>query len=144
MKGLHEVDPNGDVNITLRAVKESLAIATEAPANEKGSAIEEGPNIENGPAEHGTDQKLKSCRDQLEKFGESSQDAKLSRPDVLREYPLRGVLQQFRLIKVTTFTCNRCNREKTSKLVATTDGNWQNLICNGCYGSVLKKGLQQR
>ena len=141
MKGPRELDPSGDVIITLRAVEE-LAIATEAPANENGPAIEEGPNIEKAPAEHEIDQKLKSCRDQLEKLGESNQNAKLSRPGVLREYPLRGALRQFRLIKVTTFTCNRCNREKTSKLVATTDGDWQNLMCNGCYGSVLKEDSQ--
>ncbi|KAK4170894.1 hypothetical protein QBC36DRAFT_150857, partial [Triangularia setosa] len=63
-----------------------------------------------------------------------------SQLDVLKEYPLRGTLQQFRLIKVRAFTCNRCNKEKKSKLVATEDGNWENLMCNGCYGSVLKEG----
>lgn len=73
----------------------------------------------------------------------SNQDAKLSQLDVLKEYPLRGALQQFRLIKITTFTCDRCKQEKTSKLVATEDGNWENLMCNGCCGSVLKEDSSQ-
>ncbi|KAK4040947.1 hypothetical protein C8A01DRAFT_15251 [Parachaetomium inaequale] len=69
-----------------------------------------------------------------------NQDPKPSQLDVLKEFPPRGALQQFRLVKVTTFTCKRCSQEKTSKLVVTEDGNWENLMCNGCYGFLLKEG----
>ncbi|KAK4104092.1 hypothetical protein N658DRAFT_466004 [Parathielavia hyrcaniae] len=70
----------------------------------------------------------------------SNQDPRPPGLDVLKEYPRRGNLQQFRLTKVTTFTYKRCNKEKTSKLVATEDGNWENLMCNGCYGFCCEGG----
>jgi hypothetical protein len=73
----------------------------------------------------------------------SNQGAKPSQLDVLKEFPPRGALQQFRLVKVTTFTCKRCNQEKTSKLVVTEDGDWEALMCNGCHGEVLKEGSVQ-
>lgn len=71
----------------------------------------------------------------------SSQDAtgKPSELEVLKEYPSRGSLQQFRLTKATKFTCNRCNKEKTAKLVTTKNGDWEKLMCNGCYGFLLSK-----
>lgn len=52
-------------------------------------------------------------------------------------YPPRGNLQQYRLAKTRTFTCNRCKKEKTSKLVATQDSEEDALMCNGCYGELL-------
>jgi hypothetical protein len=73
----------------------------------------------------------------------SDQDANPPPLDVLKEFPMRGHLQQFRLAKVTKFTCDRCNKEKTSKLVVTKDGNWEKLMCNGCYGFLLKDGSPQ-
>jgi formylmethanofuran dehydrogenase subunit E len=71
----------------------------------------------------------------------SDEDVKTPQFEVLKEYPLRGGgVQQFRLTKVTTFTCNRCGREKTSRLVVSKDGNREKLMCNGCYGFLLKDG----
>lgn len=71
----------------------------------------------------------------------SDQDVKPPPFGVLKEYPIRGgALQQFRLAKITTFTCDRCTKEKTSRLVVTKDGNWERLLCNGCYGFLLKDG----
>ncbi|KAK5657561.1 hypothetical protein OQA88_3134 [Cercophora sp. LCS_1] len=57
--------------------------------------------------------------------------------DVVKEYPQRGHLQQFRLAKVTTFMCDRCSKQKTAKLVAVKHGDWNVLVCNGCYGWLL-------
>ncbi|KAK4444583.1 hypothetical protein QBC34DRAFT_442389 [Podospora aff. communis PSN243] len=54
--------------------------------------------------------------------------------NVVKEFPPFGNLQQYRLAKVTTFTCDRCTKQKTSKLVVTKDGDWETLLCNGCYG----------
>ena len=69
----------------------------------------------------------------------ASQDAKLTELGVavVKEYPPRGDLQQFRLTKATTFACNRCSKQKTSKLVAAENGNWDTFLCNGCYGFLL-------
>lgn len=54
--------------------------------------------------------------------------------DVVKEFRAFGPLQLFRLAKVHTFTCDRCKRKKTSKLVVNKNGDWSTLICNGCYG----------
>jgi hypothetical protein len=72
--------------------------------------------------------------------GNEDAAGKSSRLEVLKEYPARGALQQFRLTKVTKFTYSRYNKDKTAKLVVTKDGNWESLMCNGCYGFMLSQG----
>jgi hypothetical protein len=72
--------------------------------------------------------------------GNEDATGKPSQLEVLKEYPARGALQQFRLTKATKFTCSRCNKDKTAKLVVTKDGNWESLMCNGCYGFMLSQG----
>lgn len=72
----------------------------------------------------------------------NNQSTKPSYLDVIKEYPRRGHLQQFRLSKVATFTCDRCTQEKTAKLVAIKHGDWNTLVCNGCYGLLLSKAAQ--
>lgn len=57
--------------------------------------------------------------------------------EIVKEYPPRGTLRQYRLAKATAFTCHRCNQQKKAKLVATDGGNWDALMCNGCYGYLL-------
>lgn len=72
-----------------------------------------------------------------------SEGIKPSQLDVIKEYPPRGALQQFRLGKVATFTCDRCSQQKTAKLVATKHGDWGTFVCNGCYGWLLSRSAQE-
>ncbi len=57
--------------------------------------------------------------------------------DIIKTYPQRGPLCQYRLSASTGFECNRCSRSKKSKLVATILSDWQRLLCNACYGHLL-------
>jgi hypothetical protein len=59
------------------------------------------------------------------------------RYEVVKTYPQRGPLQQYRLAAATGFICSRCGIGKTSKLVSTVQGDWDRLLCNGCYGRLL-------
>jgi hypothetical protein len=57
--------------------------------------------------------------------------------EVVKTYPQRGPLQQYRLATSTSFLCSRCGTSKTSKLVSTIQADWDRLLCNGCYGYLL-------
>ncbi|KAL2818991.1 hypothetical protein BDW59DRAFT_151731 [Aspergillus cavernicola] len=57
--------------------------------------------------------------------------------DIQKTFQQRGSLQQYRLSKATDFYCSRCNQNKKAKLVATIEGDWDRLLCNGCYGYLL-------
>lgn len=59
------------------------------------------------------------------------------RYEVIKTYPQRGPLQQYRVASATAFGCFRCGRTKTSKLVTVFRGDWERLLCNGCYGRLL-------
>lgn len=54
---------------------------------------------------------------------------------VLKIYPARGPLQQFRFVESTAFRCFRCGENKKSKLLSGSD--WSKRLCNGCYGRLL-------
>ena len=41
------------------------------------------------------------------------------RYEIVKTYPSRGPLQQYRLAASTSFLCSRCGSAKTSKLVTT-------------------------
>jgi GH24 family phage-related lysozyme (muramidase) len=56
---------------------------------------------------------------------------------VVKSYPPRGNVQQFRLEAVLSFICFRCGLKKTSKLISVYRQDWGQLLCNGCYGRVL-------
>jgi hypothetical protein len=56
---------------------------------------------------------------------------------IIKTYPQRGPLQQYRLAASTSFLCSRCGTGKTSKLVSTVQADWDRLLCNGCYGYLL-------
>jgi hypothetical protein len=56
---------------------------------------------------------------------------------VIKEYPQRGPMQQFRLESSRAFHCFRCGQDKTSRLVTVYGGDWSRLLCNGCYGRLL-------
>jgi len=60
--------------------------------------------------------------------------------EVVKVFPRRGYLCLHRLVKPAVFRCNRCTREKKAKLVAVTKDNWDELVCNGCYGYLLSAG----
>lgn len=57
--------------------------------------------------------------------------------EIVKTYPQRGPMQQFRLSQLTALHCFRCGRSKKSKLVVTYDRDWDRLLCNGCYGRLL-------
>lgn len=57
--------------------------------------------------------------------------------EIIKEYPQRGPIQQFRLTTLTSFHCFRCGEVKKSKLLVVYDGDWDRLLCNGCYGRLL-------
>jgi len=56
---------------------------------------------------------------------------------IVKTYPPRGPLQQFRLAEGFAFRCFRCGQTKKSKLVTIYNGDWQRRVCNGCYGRLL-------
>jgi len=58
---------------------------------------------------------------------------------VVKQYKPRGGWTLHRLASATAFTCGRCNKQKTAKLVAVHDNRWDTIRCNGCYGEVLSK-----
>lgn len=56
---------------------------------------------------------------------------------IIKTYPCRGPLNQFRFEKSISFVCFRCSNTKTSKLVSTYRENWNLKLCNGCYGRLI-------
>ena len=58
---------------------------------------------------------------------------------VVKVYDPKRELTLHRLSSSTPFTCGRCNKEKTAKLVATYRNQWNDLRCNACYGKLLSE-----
>ena len=56
---------------------------------------------------------------------------------IVKTYPPRGPLSQFRLERATPFACFRCGQEKKAKLVTVYADDWSRVLCNGCYGCLL-------
>lgn len=56
---------------------------------------------------------------------------------IIKKFPQRGPLQQFRFAESTAFTCFRCNDTKKSKLITVYYSDWSKKLCNGCYGRLL-------
>jgi hypothetical protein len=56
---------------------------------------------------------------------------------IIKEYPPRGPLKQYRFEKSISFNCFRCGQTKVSKLLTIYNGDWSNRLCNGCYGRLL-------
>jgi hypothetical protein len=44
-----------------------------------------------------------------------------------------------RLSAATEFHFSRCKTAKKANLVAVISGNWNELLCNGCYGKLLSE-----
>ena len=57
--------------------------------------------------------------------------------NIIKEYPQRGPLNQYRVDTSFVFHCYRCGQEKKSKLVAIYDNDLSQKIFNGCYGYLL-------
>ena len=57
--------------------------------------------------------------------------------EIVKTYPQRGPMQQFRITELTAFHCFRCGQSKKSKLVVVYENDWNRLLCNGCYGRLL-------
>lgn len=56
---------------------------------------------------------------------------------VIKTYPKRGPLQQFRLATAAAFRCFRCGATKKSKLITVYADERSKRLCNGCYGRLL-------
>ena len=57
--------------------------------------------------------------------------------DIIKTYPRRGPLQQYRAAAATAFVCFRCRQAKAAKLIATSGDDHKGLLCNACYGHLL-------
>ncbi len=57
--------------------------------------------------------------------------------EIVKEYPERGPLKQFRFAESISFSCFRCDQNKTSKLITIYKDSWDKKLCNGCYGCLL-------
>ncbi len=56
---------------------------------------------------------------------------------IIKTYPQRGPLQQFRFVDSLAFRCFRCTATKKSKLITIYGGDRSKRLCNGCYGYLL-------
>lgn len=56
---------------------------------------------------------------------------------IVKTYPPRGPMQQYRFAESTAFDCFRCGQAKKSKLITVYCENWSRRLCNGCYGRLL-------
>jgi hypothetical protein len=56
---------------------------------------------------------------------------------IVKTYPPRGPLQQFRFGQSVVFTCFRCGQDKTSKLITIYGSDWRLRLCNGCHGRLV-------
>ena len=56
---------------------------------------------------------------------------------IIKTYPQKGPLSQYRFEKSVPFNCFRCKTLKTSKLIAIFSDDWEIKLCNGCYGLLL-------
>lgn len=56
------------------------------------------------------------------------------RNKITKKFPAYGALRLYRLADPVDFHCHRCRTAKTSKNLATSDGDWSKPVCNACYG----------
>ena len=56
---------------------------------------------------------------------------------VTKQYKPHGEWTLHRREAATEFFCGKCRKQKKAKLMATRNGNWDDLCCNGCYGEIL-------
>ena len=56
---------------------------------------------------------------------------------IIKTYPQRGPIKQFRFEKIVAFNCFSCGKGKKAKLITIYKDNWNKRMCNGCYGGLL-------
>ena len=63
----------------------------------------------------------------------------MSKPiqEIVKTYPMRGPMSQFRFDSSLSFICFRCKSKKTSKLISIYRDDWNLKLCNGCYGCLI-------
>src|SRR3954454_24092716 len=66
-----------------------------------------------------------------------SMDLQPAPSTIVKTYPPRGPMQQFRFAESTAFDCFRCGQAKKSKLITVYRQDWSRRLCNGCYGRLL-------
>src|ERR1043165_436265 len=57
--------------------------------------------------------------------------------NIVKSYPARGPMHQYRFDTGNTFHCIRCGCEKTAKLISILNEDWDKRLCNACYGRLL-------
>ena len=57
------------------------------------------------------------------------QNAATPPAEVVKSYIPQGDLTLYRLVAAASFTCNLCNKQKRSKLIATRHDQWNDLRC---------------
>lgn len=59
--------------------------------------------------------------------------------DLIKAYPARGPLRQYRFKEAIAFDCFRCGelKSKKSKLITIYAEDWNQRLCNACYGELL-------
>lgn len=52
---------------------------------------------------------------------------------VIKRFPEKGDMQLVCLRIVVKFQCSRCQATKHAKVLAVVAGDWNRLLCDGCY-----------
>ena len=52
---------------------------------------------------------------------------------VIKRFPEKGDMQLVSLRAVAKFECSHCQTTKHAKVLAVISGDWNRLLCNGCY-----------
>ena len=52
---------------------------------------------------------------------------------VIKRFPEQGDTQLVCLRVVAKFECSQCQTTKHAKVLAVISGDWNRLLCNGCY-----------
>ena len=58
---------------------------------------------------------------------------------VMKTFAPIGNMQLMRFKAATEFCCSRCKTFQKAKLAAIVAGDWNQLVCNGCYGKLLSE-----
>jgi hypothetical protein len=56
---------------------------------------------------------------------------------VIKRFPEKGNLQLVCLRVVAKFECSHCQTTKHAKVLAVVSGDWNRLLCDGCYEKLL-------
>ena len=79
----------------------------------------------------------RACRSGAKLAVISSREVQPAPSAIVKTYPPRGPMQQYRFAESTAFDCFRCGQAKKSKLITVYRQDWSRRLCNGCYGRLL-------